>query len=60
MRENLKIAIIRDGRTQRQVAAKCGISENRFSAIVRGWFNPREDEQKRIARALGHSIAELF
>ena len=60
MRVNLKIAIVRSGRTQRQLAKQCGINENRLSAIVRGWFNPRPDEQSRIADALGCAVAELF
>jgi transcriptional regulator with XRE-family HTH domain len=60
MREALKIAIVRSGRTQRQIARECGIAENRLSAIVRGWFAPRPDEQERIAQALNGTVAELF
>ena len=56
----LKLAILASGQPQRQVAATCGIRENRFPEIVRGWTEPREDERQAIAAALGKSPAELF
>ena len=42
MRLKLKIEILASGRSQRQVAEACEIPENRFSAIVRGWTEPRD------------------
>ena len=60
MRIALKMAILAAGKSQRQVAAQCGIHENRFSEIVRGWTDPREGERKDIAAALGKPADELF
>ena len=60
MRLALKVAILAQGISQRQVAAQCGIHENRFSKFVCGWTDPREDERQAIAAALGRSVDELF
>jgi hypothetical protein len=61
VRLNLKIAIVASGKSQRQIAAACGhIPENRFSAIVRGWIEPRDDERVAIAAALGKPADQLF
>ena len=60
MRVNLKIAIVQDGRSQRRIAATCGIAENRFSEIVRGWAEPRQREREAIAAALGKQADQLF
>ena len=56
----LKVAIIAVGKSQRQIAADCGLHENRFSAIVCGWTEPRVTERQAIAAALGKSIEEIF
>jgi transcriptional regulator with XRE-family HTH domain len=60
VRLNLKIAILASGESQRQVAAKCGIPETRFSEIVRGWAEPRDRERDAIAAALNKPVDELF
>ena len=60
MRVNLKIAIVEDGRSQRRIAATCGIPENRFSSIVQGWTHPRDAEREAIAAVLGRPVGELF
>lgn len=52
MRVALKAAIFASGRTQRQIAAATGIPENRLSEVVRGWTDPRADEQRRLIRVL--------
>ena len=60
MRLNLKLAIVASGKSQRRVSAACGISENRFSAIVHGWVDPRDTERGVIAEMLGERVEELF
>ena len=60
IRKALKVAILDAGKSQRQIAAECGIHENRISSIVRGWIEPRDTEREAIAAALGKSIDELF
>lgn len=53
MRLDLKLAILACGKSQRQVAHECGISEKRVSDIVRGWRSPTAAELQRIAAAVG-------
>lgn len=60
MRVNLKLAFLRSGKTQRQIASDTGIPENRLSELVRGWAVPREDEREVLARALNRSKDDLF
>lgn len=60
MNLTLKTAIFAAGKSQRQIAAACGIPENRFSEIIRGWTSPRSSERAAIAAALGQPVAELF
>ena len=59
MNVDLKTAIIRSRKTQRQIARETQILENRLSSIVRGWAEPRADERARLVRALGCS-ADIF
>ena len=60
MRVNLKLAFLRSGKTQRQIASDTGIPENRVSELVRGWAVPRDDEREALAKALNESDAHLF
>ena len=60
VRLNLKIAIVKSGKSQRQIAAACKIPENRFSSIVHGWTDPRDGERAAIAAVLGKATDELF
>lgn len=48
----LKIARIRQGRKQLDLARSTGIHATRLSKIENGWERPRPDELKRIAAAL--------
>jgi hypothetical protein len=58
---NLKVAIVRTGKSQRRVAAETErLTENRLSEIVRGWSEPRADEKEALARVLGQPIELLF
>lgn len=60
MQLELKVAILKAGWTQRQLARHTGISENRLSDIVQGWKQPRPDEALTIARFLGVSTEALL
>jgi transcriptional regulator with XRE-family HTH domain len=60
MRLNLRVAILRSGRTQREIARECEMSESRLSEIVRGWRNPRDDERRRLSHVLNRPAEELF
>lgn len=60
MRLNLKIAIVQSGKSQRSIAATCGIPENRLSTLIRGWAEPRDRERDAIAAALGKAPEDLF
>src|SRR5687767_9120707 len=60
MRLDLKIAILRSGKSQRRVAADAGLTENRLSEIVRGWIHPSDDERARIAAVLDADKVALF
>ena len=60
MRANLKLAIIRAGLTQRHVARRSGLTENRLSSIIHAWVDPRPEEQDAILSALGRTSRSLF
>jgi hypothetical protein len=59
-RIGLKIAILKAGKTQRQLAHETGLPENRLSTLVNGWCEPRSDERERLARALEQDENQLF
>ena len=52
MRIGLKIAILQSGQSQRDIAARTRIPEARLSSIIRGWIEPRDDEQLALQRCL--------
>lgn len=56
----LKVAIVKSGKTQREVAAACGLTENDLSRIVRGATTPRVDVASRIARELDTNVESLW
>src|SRR4051812_27945560 len=56
----LKVAILKSGKSQRQIGAEICIPENRFSQIVRGWRSPTAQELARIAAALDRDVKELL
>lgn len=47
------------GLTQRQVAAKLGVSQSAFAQMERPGANPRPATLKRLAKALGLSLAQI-
>lgn len=60
-RTALKQAFIAAEKSQRQVAAEVpGLTENRLSAIVCGWIEPRAAERVAIAAAVGQPVDVVF
>ena len=60
MRLNLKIAILKAGKSQRQLGAETEIPENRLSQIIQAWVAPTQREQTTIAAALHEAPEKLF
>ena len=59
MRPALKSVMFASGRSQRQIAARANIPENKLSEIVRGWADPTDAERAALIRELGCS-ADVF
>lgn len=55
----LKLAIVRDGRTQREIAKAAGINEVTLSRVVGGASSAQATREK-IARALSLPVEELW
>jgi hypothetical protein len=53
VRLNLKIAILKSGKTQRQISINTGIPETRLSELVCNRANPTTHERSQLERALG-------
>jgi hypothetical protein len=53
IRLDLKVAIIKSGRTQRDLAQATEINEIKLSNIVRGMVWPSSTERQALAAALG-------
>ena len=49
---DLKIAVIKSGRTQRVVSALSGIKEPRLSTIINGWARASIEERLALQRIL--------
>jgi transcriptional regulator with XRE-family HTH domain len=60
MNLQLKIEILRSGKSQLWLARQCGISEAQLSKIVGGWVEPPGELKRRIAGALGVSVGCIF
>jgi transcriptional regulator with XRE-family HTH domain len=56
----LRLAILENGCTQREIAAKAGIHESIISLVVNGRYIPDERQRRNIAIALGRYEDELF
>jgi transcriptional regulator with XRE-family HTH domain len=56
----LKLALLRRGERQYELASRLGIGETRLSRIVRGRVEATPEERARIAEALGVPERELF
>ena len=46
--------------SQYVIALKTGIQQSRISLIQNGLVMPREEEKKKIAKALGVKVQDLF
>ena len=57
-----QLRVIRAGKrlTQFQLGLMTGILQSRLSLIENDLISPREDERKRIAKALGMKVEEIF
>jgi hypothetical protein len=56
LRLDLKVAIVKSGRTQRAISAATNIPEIRLSNIVRGLAWPSSTERTALASALGQDF----
>ncbi len=56
----LKIALVRTGKRQFELADALGLSELRLSQILHGRTTPTEAERARMAEVLGVSERVLF
>lgn len=56
----LKEARFFKGLNQWDVSIKTGIPQSKLSLIERGYVIPREDEKKKIAKALNCQVKEIF
>lgn len=59
-RLTLKVAIIRSGRLQRDMAPAMGMTPSHLSQIITGRINPTDDEERAIARVLRQPREALF
>ncbi len=57
---NVKLELLRTGRSQRSLAYQCRLRESRVSELVNGWASPRPDEARTIARVLRKPASVLF
>jgi plasmid maintenance system antidote protein VapI len=53
MRVDFKVAILKSGRYQFQIASECGLSEGRLSRFIRGREQLRPEEELRLRTVLG-------
>lgn len=56
----LKLAIFTSKKTQRAIAGRIGMREDRLSLIVRGHERATDTERKALAKALKRPVHELF
>jgi transcriptional regulator with XRE-family HTH domain len=56
----LKVALMKKGLTQRDLAFGCRIDESRISRIIKGYEKPTPEIERAIADRLGMGTEELF
>lgn len=56
----LRVAVVRSGRKQREIAEAVGLSASHFSKIVNGLHVSDEDTRKQIAQAVGQTVEDLW
>lgn len=59
-RKRLKAARIAKGVTQAELAQRIGVTTQAISSFEKGTKAPKMETVKRIAEALGISVAELY
>lgn len=59
-RQELKIARIRKGLTQKELALLVGLNSQSISDYEAGRSNPSYDTMKRISKELGKKVDDLF
>jgi DNA-binding XRE family transcriptional regulator len=57
---DLKIAIIKSGKKQKEVAAESGIHPTVLSMAIGGRYNLSESEKFAIAESLGLQVNQIF
>jgi len=62
MKENFKLLLVlrQKTMTQKTLAKLSHINENFISMIVRGLYNPNDDQKSKIAKALKVRIKDVF
>lgn len=61
MRLNLKISRIKKGLKQRELAEQIGVTRDYIASLESGRIkNPSLDNMKKLSKALGVSVTELF
>ena len=60
MNEALKMALLRSGVPQFEIARQTGLSETKLSRLVRGRLSPSLEEATRLAELLHEHVAHLF
>lgn len=57
---NLKQARFFKSLNQWDISLRTGIPQSRLSLIERNYVNPKEDEKKKIAKALNCKVEDIF
>lgn len=60
MNYQLKVAILKSGETQTNIARKVEISEARLSRIIRGYWLAKKEEKDKLSKILDRPVEELF
>ena len=60
MNWKLKIAILKSGKPQYEIAQEARIGYNRLSGIVHGYIKPKHVEKYKLAKVLGYEISGIF
>lgn len=59
-RTNLKIKIIENDLTQKELAKRIGVSSQAITGYIRGDYNPSFEVMQKIAEELNTTVDELF
>ena len=59
-RTNLKIKIIENNLTQKELAKRIGVSSQAITDYINGNYNPKFEVMQKIAAELNSTVDELF